>query len=1369
MNSAILTDILKDYERKRNHAEKDLDERKQKLYEENPRLQEIDNELSKLGISTAKNLIMKKRFFKLMPVAVALAALTSCSDDLGIGNSNARFSGDADLVATLNTDGDVATRLGMKEVEGHNPWDEKAAANWNWVFTEGDKVRVFTMKSMEYQSYELIAGENTEEGQFRVEANAPELPEGMDKYAITDAQFAYGVSPMPDGTPRLTYTIPYKYKAITYATDEEGVNVQKLPAPFWGKAVTEDGVGDQGKILRSELNGLTAFLRINTEVLPEGTNYIVLTTHGSKTEMEDGTIESDGFQLLKPDPDDDSKVKVVSPTDGSLESKTFTDNIAFWDENATKIEDGNSEPLSGTFNALLVDKSSHLEKDKGLNEEGEEGGETISRLVTRDEIVIDITAYDNNGVFWIPIIPETYYNLHVLAVTKMSKYAYKYIGTEIQHYNRKKFEAPKRYHLDLNLTNLGKVCAHDLNMAIENINHANKYNLTAQNIINVDTLTNCTHSYLNGDDHDHGNKTLGSNPLTVYPNDQILVQGQGDLVINIATIDATAGAKGNMESPVLNNVGVLTNTLFVSDKNYANGTVYKYTDYASAAITTENSVKINMPSAWAADETYALLADLPKTNAIFAANTNYADAAQRAATNLRVDVHGSATEFVSGREAIATTDGYELKDITDAAIKVVSGLGQLNVLEETKGDVYITGNETEEKVELTKGLFVYTKAGIDVRMDNALAKQFGFPQTVQPLKNYLITTGSSATQAVGVADDLGSGAIKRGTDQEGNYPNTLDVLAFWTGNALDMDAEGIKDYDVTTVYTTAQLASMGEEIYTTGTPDDKSTTATYKMSDLLAYVWLGGANGWVGPKVTVAEFSFDGNGKGLKNMHMPLNVKDGIADQTGQIIYTYDPHFCCTTCGWNRNISYLTDKGSAVEPMESFGLIRSIDNTVSATIKNVQLNDVYADQAVNDIGSLVGVVTKTGNLTLDNNFVGEVRLECSSNVGGLIGNIQEAEKVSINKNTVGSSSYSTGYVRGDSNVGGMIGNFETNNPLSITNSKVILAKDISAAGDNAGGVAGNVKAGKTDLTTVSVEADTISAGGENAAGFIAKFEAEAGNNAITVTDAKVSVAKNIESERYAAGLLANLSAPETNVWGAEIKSGTIKAEEGFVGGQIAVAGYPTANNVNFGYKTGNNNEPYNGKQLVNKVEVDLLAGAFYVGGVIGDESTNTKVYIYGDQDVSQKRSMNNEVNIKAFANTKSNLEALYNPAGATAQFDKAGTMSNVAGVLNGNLYINETYLTVVDNLDGAMKVAVGYKYHNDQGATPNQNIRKFWGDANGYVGYGKSGNYFRGTGNNTLEEDTNKVGNDFTEDTYAFNVYLSDDDYSRKSKNAPAE
>ena len=58
MNNLILSTLLKDYERKRLNAEKDLELRRKNLYKQNPRLQDIDDELSKLGISTAKALII---------------------------------------------------------------------------------------------------------------------------------------------------------------------------------------------------------------------------------------------------------------------------------------------------------------------------------------------------------------------------------------------------------------------------------------------------------------------------------------------------------------------------------------------------------------------------------------------------------------------------------------------------------------------------------------------------------------------------------------------------------------------------------------------------------------------------------------------------------------------------------------------------------------------------------------------------------------------------------------------------------------------------------------------------------------------------------------------------------------------------------------------------------------------------------------------------------------------------------------------------------------------------------------------------------------------------------------------------------------
>ncbi len=59
MNNTNLKKLLSEYERKRIQEENDLQYRKNELYNSYPRLQEIDNELSSLAISTAKELIKK--------------------------------------------------------------------------------------------------------------------------------------------------------------------------------------------------------------------------------------------------------------------------------------------------------------------------------------------------------------------------------------------------------------------------------------------------------------------------------------------------------------------------------------------------------------------------------------------------------------------------------------------------------------------------------------------------------------------------------------------------------------------------------------------------------------------------------------------------------------------------------------------------------------------------------------------------------------------------------------------------------------------------------------------------------------------------------------------------------------------------------------------------------------------------------------------------------------------------------------------------------------------------------------------------------------------------------------------------------------
>lgn len=57
MSSDILNTLLKEYEQKKLKAELDLEKRKQNLYKQIPRLEQIDNELNKLAISTTKNIL----------------------------------------------------------------------------------------------------------------------------------------------------------------------------------------------------------------------------------------------------------------------------------------------------------------------------------------------------------------------------------------------------------------------------------------------------------------------------------------------------------------------------------------------------------------------------------------------------------------------------------------------------------------------------------------------------------------------------------------------------------------------------------------------------------------------------------------------------------------------------------------------------------------------------------------------------------------------------------------------------------------------------------------------------------------------------------------------------------------------------------------------------------------------------------------------------------------------------------------------------------------------------------------------------------------------------------------------------------------
>lgn len=57
MSNEILNSLLKEYEQKKLRAEIDLENRKKELYKKIPRLQDIENDLNHVAISTAKNIL----------------------------------------------------------------------------------------------------------------------------------------------------------------------------------------------------------------------------------------------------------------------------------------------------------------------------------------------------------------------------------------------------------------------------------------------------------------------------------------------------------------------------------------------------------------------------------------------------------------------------------------------------------------------------------------------------------------------------------------------------------------------------------------------------------------------------------------------------------------------------------------------------------------------------------------------------------------------------------------------------------------------------------------------------------------------------------------------------------------------------------------------------------------------------------------------------------------------------------------------------------------------------------------------------------------------------------------------------------------
>ena len=1175
------------------------------------------------------------------------------------------------MIATLNTceEGDAFTRMAVHEAGGDVYGGKKDV-----VWASDDKIRVFTLDKLSQDIYELESGAGTAEGTF---VRTQETGLIGDKYAITEADMVYGVSAAEiDGEilPRLTLTLPREY---TPGKNAEGN--QKFPIPYWGAAeVTEDA---ESATLNTKLSGMTAYLRINIGELPAGTKKIVLTTHGG------GIFKpEEGFLLASKAPDQDTKKGWYGD-----------DYPNALPANTQWIVGGASEALSGTLNTIL-EKGCELAIDE--------------RLVHSDEMIITLPNVKNQTIY-VPIVCGYYKNLYVIAATAVSEnYKYCYAGKMLKVFQDQKFIRNKAYYLNLQLANFDKICIGGLNKAIAELN-------TTEGMTTIINVGELVYDYATDAKHDVKGGHLG------YSDDEIYFDGPGNVILNLNKVGDNDG------------MGVYDDPLKIID-------IFDDTDVVPQDAKGINRfLEVNLPNGMNNDENaYYLINELGVgENPLSDIYLGTIDGVQ--ADKVSIRVKGSKTKFTQYENISTLRPHQKILPEKTAAINIKNGFKYIEILPGS-GDVYTytDGRQAQEETEID--IFKVSARGKEgFRFDDALIGNLWFAATDAD-DRVVMTTGSTAFKKISTDTD--------GADWneafDGNTfdasvakprpssmtPSNVQIYAFWTGKALTAYAIE-NEYDVQEVWTAAQLASMGEGVYPDGWDSDlplmidesnHQTTSDYTglediaeiekledflnagtkpkiheywiPKDLVSLIWLGDdIYPWIGPRVRVDEFKLHGEMTELKNMNFLAEWFNGLDFKAD------DPHWCCTSC-WTPNV---TPKYVNLE--NYVGLMRFIVSPTSALVEQVNLNEVEivtpfkrskregVDLSdINFIGSIAGAIASK-QITFEYNKAAELKIATYGDfVGGMVGAfINYGGTLIIRDNqSIGKAKNFDGEVIGGNNVGGLAGFIYTAGGVSHIKRNWVQMDYLLHAIENAvGGLAGTLlnadNNAEVDDNTVEIGKDShsglIYAGNKLAGGLIGFAKLQDETKTLFMRSADVYV------------------------------SGKIQADNGYVGGEV---GRSYAGKVMVGVPL--DVIPNITRDWATNINIGTLAGKFAVGGLVGNNAQSNKSPMWvvtGQTAGKNPKKVSANIAINEFVNTKTAADF------GVGEQQYFGTMSNILGYMQADIHVYEDNLTVADNLQSEMKEAVLYKEHPDN--THNVHIdQKYWGDGNGYVGYGSNGTYY---------------------------------------------
>ena len=446
-----------------------------------------------------------------------------------------------------------------------------------------------------------------------------------------------------------------------------------------------------------------------------------------------------------------------------------------------------------------------------------------------------------------------------------------------------------------------------------------------------------------------------------------------------------------------------------------------------------------------------------------------------------------------------------------AGLNVEGNFTKVVALATHTGGTIVKGNVTVDELEIKN-----ETAGL-VKIDDASVKTINYSAT-QALNTYVYTVGSAAIQTLTDASDK------------------VRVRAFWTGKALTDNQVNAK-YDQATIYTAAQLASMGKDV---------SMIEEYTISGQVSQMHLGGsAYPWVGAVIDYSsgssKFTLDGNGVGLRSM--VLDNKTANTSELGLIRSIKTNNTDVTIKNIDLYQAVLTSAGNGKDNIGAVaGKIEAGSGAVNFEGTQNSIKEIDLTAAGKNVGGVFGYVKTTGNFTsaaTSNTILTITKIAGKDNVAGLAGNI-EAATVLVDK--IINVTASGNITASGSQAGGLFGNVVAAADFKINAKAALDMKKITAGSINAGGIAGFYKAGATANVyvgaanhdnSVTVKATEISATLNNVGGLFGNADQgkltvgrteDAYGAAVTVNVTKIAGA-------YHVGGLVGLSNVAANVLG----------------------------------------------------------------------------------------------------------------------------------------------------------------------------------------------------------------------------------------------